>query len=55
MDHVFDIEGGWFHEKTPDFGPSVEWREYSFLQARVFARVCALVCVRRAATTVGPD
>jgi len=41
MDHVLDIEGGWFPRKLEDeFGPQVEWREYSFLQnPRTPARV----------------
>ncbi|GFH21962.1 uncharacterized protein HaLaN_19354, partial [Haematococcus lacustris] len=33
MDHVLDIEGGWFPRKPEQhFGPHVEWREYSFFQ-----------------------
>ncbi|KAG1678605.1 hypothetical protein FOA52_012612 [Chlamydomonas sp. UWO 241] len=31
MDHVFDIEGWWAKKLPPDFGPDLEWREYSFL------------------------
>jgi hypothetical protein len=34
MDHVLDIEGGWFPRRFDEqyFGPHVDWREYTFLQ-----------------------
>ena len=35
MDHVLDIEGGWNPVRAVEqFGPHIEWREYSFLQVR---------------------
>lgn len=32
-DHVLDLEGGWFEKHPhPDWGPHIDYREYSFLQ-----------------------
>ena len=61
MDHVLDIEGWWHRELTPDFGPHVNWREYSFFnnprltqevnKSRLLMQACGSDCAQDAKAT----